>query len=281
MSTTRFEQILGLTIPNRKLRLAVCRHKSVLATSASHAKYGYAQDTLAIFGDRLVNAAAQKAQKAGLFIGLPNCDINSNEYMYHYVWDTGLVKFLHINIDKITKRKSLYRHYGTYFEALVAAIYYCHGFGVMDGFLHRYFVDMTLYAYLSRRKKSAKHQAHRNLDYAQAVLDTPGTAYHLLKSVVEDHFCETLIVVTLNRTTEERASLRLDFELPDLSGESAQKYSVTAKGDTYKRALEAGARRALRNIETLYVNYARAVESSAARSRAESQIQQLRVLANS
>ena len=278
MSLTRFERTLGLSIPNRNLRLAVCRHKSVLATSASHAKYGYAQDTLAVFGDRLVNTAAQRTQQKGLFEHLPKDKINSNEYMYHYVWDSGLARFLQIDTTQYSKPKALYHQYGTYFEAIVAALYYCHGFQVLEKFLDAYFVDLTLYAYLSRRrKKVAKHQAYRNLEYAQAVLDTSGTAYHLLKSVVEDHFCESLEVVSLNYTVEEQAHVRLDFELPDLGG-TAQKYSFSGKGATYKQALEAGAKRALRRIETLYVNYARAIETSTVRVRAEDQIRQLRVL---
>ena len=279
MSLSRFERTLGLSIPNRNLRLALCRHKSILPASASHAKYGYAQDTLAIFGDRLVNTAAQKACKKGLFEHLPKDKVNSNEYMYHYVWDSGLARFLQIDSNRDLKPKTLYHAYGTYFEAIVAAIYYCHGYNVLDKFLEDYFVDLTLYTYLSRRrKKVAKHQAYRNLEYAQAVLNTPGTAYRLLKSVVEDHFGESLEVVSLNYTVEEKAHVRLDFELPDLSGGVTQNFSFNGKGITYKQALEAGAKRALRKIEALYVNYARAIEASATRTRAEDQIQQLRVL---
>jgi dsRNA-specific ribonuclease len=244
-----FEQALCLDLQNPKLVAAVCRHETIVDRMTALRRYGHEQNLLALLGDRLVSEVFKKQTSA--YKNQQVCEINStpapnsnclsNKYMYHYVHDHGLAKFLYIDTTNFS-RKMLYHEYGTFFEAIVAAIYMQKGFKVMEQWCNNYFEEMSIFAQL---------EPIFSVEQALYKLNRDNSKYIELKTLVQRHFGCHLSVERIKKN-QDGYTVEVTFPMPNIRRNTLMRNVHTANRSQLTDAIEGACTNALKNLEQTY-----------------------------
>jgi dsRNA-specific ribonuclease len=199
---TKFEETLGIAIPDRKLRVAICNHKSIIHPIEAINRLGYEQESLASLGDRLISLAVHNYNILNKSQKIKNSLVESNRYMYYFVQDTGLAKFC--NIDKDCEViKTIYHEYGTFFEAIIGGLYLSHGFNVVKDYLLYYFDEMSISIFLEKKVE---------LSDILKILETTHTSkYFILKNKLLKKFKNKPYVEQLKTYNDYVFTVRISY----------------------------------------------------------------------
>ncbi len=244
---TKFEEDIGFEF-DRKLRLAICAHKSHVHQSLALKKYGNNQEALALFGDRLIKDIGKMYEDKEVYMVLPTNMLYSNKFMYHYIWDMGWHKHLKIKATYSAKKKEEHE-YGTFFEAIVAGIHLQHNFLAAHDFVINYFREMTSLVHIF---------GGTDFKYNVICLDIPGTHYHYLKSLMLVLFNSH---VKIRESTKSRYGVELQISIPKPNCDQADTRSYYESRGNYEKSIETAASKAIAAIDNEYiVKYEKAIE---------------------
>lgn len=235
----KFEEAIGYKFKNRKLRLAICRHKSVVPLETALERYDFDQESPALLGDRMLKNVINIKGESDIYTAFPSQMIQTNKFMYHYVWDMGWVDYLHI-VPVFKNKKDMYHEYGTFFEAIGAGIYLEYGYKEFEKFALRYAYDMSPMVYMLGKT---------DLLYILKCLNKPEFCYFELSSLMKLVFGEK---VKVNKLSETPYGVELVIKIPPFgrSKKEARKYVRSLK--SLSLSVEEAAKKALSEIEEDY-----------------------------
>lgn len=120
-----FEILIGYTFTNTKLSLASRKHLSLLSKKDAQNKYSISQHELATIGDKLVDVYFRKLllSQDGGFEQSHYKHLVQNSSMRQYLFHIGLNAYLQLGNWELCKHETYDHMYGTFFEAIVGAIY--------------------------------------------------------------------------------------------------------------------------------------------------------------
>lgn len=239
--TTRLERTLGFTFATPDLRRAACCHQSIYSVLEALERYGFDQESLALYGDRLAANFLSKYRREYPEQLLYPAKFLSNHYMAHYVHDQDWTRHLRYRFDPDSKKAE--HEFGTFFEALLAARYLSVGFERSYRFFEGYVRDMTTFEYYER--------AHSVNYWSKWLRSEAGTNLSRLQRVLSKHSPKkTIKTVRLTRTGH---AIKLTFTLPNFSG-CLEERDYIGCGQALPQAIEKAAAKALREMERSYLH---------------------------
>lgn len=243
---TLFEQKLGYELPNVKLRTAIKTHKSVIPPRYAMLKYGYSQQSLAYYGDRLLHDAVTLIKEAGDIDRELVDAISANKFMYYYLCDFELVQFFNIT-QTLESEKNTHHEYGTFFEAIIAGIYLTHGYHQFLKFVVHYITEMSIVSKLHYNDLKVN-----NLHYVLADLKRDGTKYFLLCNLVRKVFKRKFDIVQPKKSKPGNRRITLNITVPDIGSNTVTNKSYKSQAKTLHEAVEEVARQTLEDIDPIH-----------------------------
>lgn len=245
---TKFEEAIGCTINNRKLRTAIQKHKTILSELEAYKKYGFTQDSLSALGDKMLRIVAKKIESESVYTTIPE-EVHSNQFMYYYVCDTGLDKYFKAATKVYTNQKKIYHEYGTFFEAIVAGIFLSHGDKELERFCKNYFEEMSLLVNIFQKKAKVL-----TIDEVKKILKQDSTNFAILKYIVEELNDYTLVINRSKRKKKKKKwGLYIHFHIKKINQPGNIQYYFRDSGDDLNKLKEKICLKALKKIDPAHI----------------------------